>query len=65
MSIMVDTSAWYAIVDKDDTNHEKAGEFFRDSLKNADLVITDLILSESWFLISRGLGRGKRFLLLW
>lgn len=55
MTLFVDSSAFYAFVDLDDRNSERA----RDILTSADsLVTTDHVLVESWLLIQRRLGGG-------
>lgn len=57
MTIMVDTSAWYAVADASDRNHPRAREFYRQVAGEASLVTTDLILAETWLLLAGRLGR--------
>lgn len=54
MKVLVDTSAFYAITDKADTNHSQAYSFYHDSLKrrSCDFVTTNFILVETWLLIN-------------
>jgi predicted nucleic acid-binding protein len=60
VSLFVDTSAFYAVVDSSDRYHARA----RDLLRNADnLVTTDHVLVESWRLVRDrgGHERAERF----
>ena len=54
MSVFVDTSAWYAATDLGDVHHSRAverlGEFSRD------LLTSDHVLVETWFLAANRLG---------
>ncbi|MCE2530701.1 MAG: PIN domain-containing protein [Acidimicrobiia bacterium] len=54
MSVFVDTSAWYAAADLGDVHHRRAverlGEFSRD------LLTSDHVLVETWFLAANRLG---------
>ena len=54
MSVFVDTSAWYAAADIADAHHPRAvkrlGEFSRD------LLTSDHVLVETWFLAANRLG---------
>ena len=54
MTVFVDTSAWYAAADADDASHARAaarlGEF------SGELLTSDHILVETWFLASSRLG---------
>jgi predicted nucleic acid-binding protein len=55
--IFIDTSAFYALADRDDLNHKKAENIYRALLhKNALFVLTDHIISETATLIRRRLG---------
>jgi predicted nucleic acid-binding protein len=57
MTVYIDTSAFFAILDRDDTNHKKAKERWIDLIKNeASLVSTNYVLIESSALIQRRLG---------
>lgn len=55
--IFVDTSAWYALFDKDDNNHAQANYFYKNN--TFPLVTTDYILDESLTLIKKRLGHAK------
>lgn len=55
--IMVDTSAWYAICDASDKNHDRAKEFYTQVAGAVPLVTTDVILAETWALLAARLGR--------
>lgn len=57
MSILVDTGAWYAIADASDRHHEAAARFYTEPAGQAAWVTTDLILAETWALLSSHLGR--------
>ena len=54
MSVFVDTSAWYAAADVADVHHSRAverlGEF------SQDLLTSDHVLVETWFLAANRLG---------
>jgi uncharacterized protein len=52
--IFVDTSAWYALVDRDDADHEKATAFF--TANSTPLITTSAIFSETVTLIRYRLG---------
>ena len=56
--VFVDTSAFYALADKSDHNHPQAKDSY-ESLIKLDLVTTDYVLLECWFLIGSHLGREK------
>lgn len=57
MRLFVDTSAIYAILDRDDSNHENAKKVWFDLLRNeAILVTTNYILVETFALVQRRLG---------
>jgi predicted nucleic acid-binding protein len=57
MSLLVDTSALYAILDADDSNHISAKETWISLLnKNEDLISTNYILVETFALVQRRLG---------
>ena len=54
MTIFVDTSAWYALVDRGDTEHARA----KAVLHGTELLVTtDYILVESWLLLNSRLDR--------
>jgi len=54
--VFVDTSAFYALADESDRNHPQAKGFY-ESLITEELVTTDYVLVECWFLIGSHLGR--------
>ncbi|MEK6724951.1 MAG: PIN domain-containing protein [Deltaproteobacteria bacterium] len=55
--IFVDTSAWYALFDKDDNNHAQANHFYENNI--FPLVTTDYILDEALTLTKKRLGHTK------
>ncbi|MBI5602881.1 MAG: PIN domain-containing protein [Deltaproteobacteria bacterium] len=57
MSILVDTGAWYAIVDTSDRHHKEAKRFYSEQVSKAPFITTDLILAETWTLINSHIGR--------
>jgi predicted nucleic acid-binding protein len=54
MSLFVDSSAWYAAVDKSDANHARATAVLS---AEEDLVTSDHVLIETWQLLRHRLGR--------
>ncbi len=54
MSVFVDTSAWYAAADVDDASHERAKARIEEF--SGQLVTTDHVLVETWFLAAGRLG---------
>ena len=54
MSVFVDTSAWYAAADLGDAHHGRAVE--RLSEFSGDLLTSDHVLVETWFLAANRLG---------
>jgi len=56
--VFVDTSAFYALADESDHNHPRAKDAY-ESLIKVNLVTTDYVLLECWFLIGSHLGRQK------
>jgi predicted nucleic acid-binding protein len=57
MSVFVDTSAFFAILDCDDANHPRAREKWLNLLSSAPiLVCSNYVLVESFALIQRRLG---------
>lgn len=54
-SIFVDTSAFYAIVNKGETHHNKIKEFIKKS--KSLLVTTNLIFAETISLVTKRLGK--------
>ena len=57
MSILVDTGAWYAIADASDRHHQEASRLYAEHAGRTRLVTSDLILAETWALLSSHLGR--------
>jgi len=54
--ILVDTGAFYALIDKNDVNHSAAKEFYR-SVAGREVLCTSLpVLTEAWLLIDARLG---------
>ena len=56
MTIFVDTSALYALLDADDINHAAARSAF-EALRDAELTTHAYVVVESLALVSRRLGR--------
>ena len=54
MSVFVDTSAWYAAADVADAHHSRAVERLNEF--SQDLVTSDHVLVETWFLAANRLG---------
>ena len=54
MSVFVDASAWYAAADVSDVHHRRAVE--RLSEFSGDLLTSDHVLVETWFLAANRLG---------
>lgn len=54
MTVFVDTSAWYAAADVSDVHHRRAVE--RLSEFSGDLLTSDHVLVETWFLAANHLG---------
>ena len=55
--VFVDTGAFYAMADRSDAHHAEASQTFRERLANDELVTSDHVLVETWFLISSHLHR--------
>ncbi|MBI5179795.1 MAG: PIN domain-containing protein [Nitrospirae bacterium] len=56
-NIFIDTSAWFALADKDDAYHKKAASIYPSLLKShTSLVTSNLIIAESYILILKELG---------
>jgi predicted nucleic acid-binding protein len=55
-SVIVDTSALYALVDADDVHHGEATRYLRQLGRNVSLEIVDTTLMEALTLIKRRLG---------
>jgi predicted nucleic acid-binding protein len=57
MRIFIDTSAFYALLDRDDKNHRKAKNAWVDLLKNENTLITsNYVLVETFALLQHRLG---------
>ncbi len=54
MTVFVDTSAWYAAADADDASHERAAARLTEFA--GQLMTSDHILVETWYLASSRLG---------
>lgn len=57
MSILVDTGAWYALANGSDDHHNEARTFFTQRARTTPFLTTDLILAETWALLTSHLGR--------
>lgn len=55
--ILVDTGALYALIDKNDLNHNNARRFYEGVAGKESLVISLPVLTEAWLLIEARLGR--------
>ncbi len=55
MSVLVDTSALYAIVDRDDQHHDQAASYFVNRA-DEDLLTHNYVIVESSALVGRRLG---------
>ena len=56
MTVFVDTSAWYAAADANDSGHQRAARRLREF--DGGLLTSDHVLIETWFLATRRLGHG-------
>lgn len=54
--ILADTGGLYALIDSQDANHRRAVSWYRQVVKTEQLVLTQPILTESWWLVSARLG---------
>jgi predicted nucleic acid-binding protein len=57
MRVFVDTSAFYALADRSNRLHRSAVRAYEKLVEQAQLLTTDHVLLECWFLISHRLGR--------
>jgi predicted nucleic acid-binding protein len=55
--MLVDTGAWYAVADASDRHHDEARRFYEEHAPEGRFVTTDLVVAETWALISGRLGR--------
>ena len=57
MSLFVDTSAFYALLDADDANHRRSAGAWRDTMtSDQNVVTTNYVLVETFALIQSRLG---------
>lgn len=56
--LIADTSALYALVDRDDAHHEAATAFLQDELADLTLIVLEPTLFETLSLVKTRLGRG-------
>lgn len=57
MKTFVDTSAFYALADEDDQYHDQAKGVYESLKDETQLVTTDYVLLECWYLMNNHLGR--------
>jgi len=57
VDVLVDTGAWYALADRTDRHHQAAREFYEQQAGTASLVTTDLVIAETFALLSAHMGR--------
>ena len=57
MKTFVDTSAFYVLADTSDRHHSAARKVYEELIGKEELVTTDYVLLECWFLISHHLSR--------
>jgi len=57
MKTFVDTSAFYVLADTSDRHHSAARKVYEELIGKEELVTTDFVLLECWFLISHHLSR--------
>ena len=60
MTVFVDTSAIYALLDRDDENHTPAGEAFARLIRDESLLTHNYVVVESAALIQNRLGAAAR-----
>ncbi len=57
MAVLIDTSAFFAVLDADDANHAAAGRIWKDLIeRREELVCSNYILIECFALLQRRLG---------
>jgi len=64
VSTIVDTGAWYALADTSDRHHAEARRFYETYPGRSKLLTTDLVVAETFALLSALLGR-HRALAFW
>jgi predicted nucleic acid-binding protein len=65
MTVFIDTSAWIAIVDKDQRYHDSAQEYFKHLLeKNAKIITNNIVIDEAitWLKENKGSEVASSFL---
>lgn len=55
--LFVDTGAFYALADRSDRHHSGVAAAFRELVDTEELVTSDHVVVETWFLIVSRLGR--------
>ncbi len=61
MRIFIDTSAFYALLDRDDANHKNASRIWKEILGNKNILVTsNYVLVESFALIQHRLGESSK-----
>jgi len=55
-AVFVDTSAFYAVLDRDDANHARAAAVWPDLVRESTLVTHNYVLLETAALVQRSLG---------
>ena len=64
-AVLVDTGVWYAVADRSDRHHREAIDHYRQIFKDFyQVIVTNLIIAESYNIIRRTLGyrAGSNFL---
>lgn len=57
MTVFIDTSAFYAVLDKDDANHKKAAALWQRLVNRGDLLLTsNYVVVETTALVQRRFG---------
>lgn len=63
-TVFVDTSAWYAVMDASDRRHAAAAAFYQEHAPAGHFVTSNMVLAETWTLLTAHLGR-RAALTLW